>query len=279
MCSTNWPRKPDDEPTGYETFWATFGAVLKEGLYEDYENRERLLGLARFRSTAGDGWTSLAAYVERMKPGQDAIFTISGEAAAALAASPQLEGFRAKGVEVLLLTDPIDEFWMPAVRSFQDKPFKSAAGADADLGRITADETAATTEPEAPPAELDRLIAVLKSVLKESVKDVRVSQRLTDSPVCLIAGGGDMDMYLERMLRQSRRLGAEGPTPRILEINGRHPLIRHMAAAAAGPDAETALADLAHLLLDQAYIVEGDRVQDPLAFARRLSHVMERGLA
>ena len=272
-------KKADEAPGEYESFWTTFGAVLKEGLYEDFDNRERLLGLARFRSTAGDGWTSLAAYVERMKPGQDAIFTISGEAAAALAASPQLEGFRAKGVEVLLLTDPIDEFWVTAVRSFKDKPFKSAAGPDADLGRIAADEPAADSEPETPPAELDRLIAVLKSVLKESVKDVRVSQRLTESPVCLVAAGGDMDMYLERMLRQSRRLGAESATPRILEVNGRHPLIRHMATVASRADAEATLADLAHLLLDQAHIVEGDRVQDPLAFARRMSHVMERGLA
>ncbi len=272
-------KKAEEAPGEYESFWATFGAVLKEGLYEDYENRERLLGLARFRSTAGEGWTSLAAYVERMKPGQDAIFTMSGEAAASLAASPQLEGFRAKGVEVLLLTDPIDEFWVTAVRSFKDKPFKSAAGADADLSGIEAGEPDAEAEPEAAPAELDRLIAVLKAVLKESVKDVRVSQRLTDSPVCLVSAAGDIDMYLERMLRQSRRLGAEGAVPRILEINGRHPLIRHMAAIASRPDAETALADLAYLLLDQAHIVEGDRVQDPLAFARRLANVMERGLA
>ncbi|MFO1155000.1 MAG: molecular chaperone HtpG [Rhodospirillales bacterium] len=272
-------KKADDAPDEYEHFWGTFGAVLKEGLYEDYENRDRLLGLARFRSTAGEGWTSLAGYVERMKPAQDAIFTISGEAAASLAASPQLEGFRAKGVEVLLLTDPIDEFWVTAVRSFQDKPFKSAAGADADLSRIEGGEPASEREPEALPTELDQLIAVLKSVLKESVKDVRVSQRLTNSPVCLVAADGDMDMYLERMLRHSRRLGAENAVARILEINGRHPLIRQMATAAAGPDAEGALADLAHLLLDQAHIVEGDRVQDPLAFARRLSSIMERGLA
>lgn len=272
-------KKAEEAPGEYESFWATFGAVLKEGLYEDYENRERLLGLARFRSTAGEGWTSLASYVERMKPGQDAIFTMSGEAAASLAASPQLEGFRAKGVEVLLLTDPIDEFWVTAVRSFKDKPFKSAAGADADLSGIEAGEPDAEAEPEAAPAELDRLIAVLKAVLKESVKDVRVSQRLTDSPVCLVSAAGDIDMYLERMLRQSRRLGAESAVPRILEINGRHPLIRHMAAIASRSDAETALADLAYLLLDQAHIVEGDRVQDPLAFARRLANVMERGLA
>lgn len=181
-------KKAGEAAGEYESFWANFGAVLKEGLYEDYDNREKLLGLARFRSTAGDGWISLDAYVERMKPGQDAIFTISGEAAA-LAASPQLEGFRAKGVEVLLLTDPIDEFWLPAVRSFKDKPFKSAAGADADLGRIAAGEAAEERQESAPPAELDRLVALLKAVLGDSIKDVKVSQRLTDSPVCLVAAG------------------------------------------------------------------------------------------
>jgi molecular chaperone HtpG len=209
-----------------------------------------------------------------MRPGQEAIYTLSGDAAT-LAASPQLEGFRAKGVEVLLLTDPIDEFWVPAVRTYRDKPFKSAAGADTDLGRIAAPEPA---DAAAAPADLDRLIQVMKGALGDAVKDVRVSERLTDSPVCLVAGTGDMDMYLERLLRQHRRLDGDAPTPRILEVNPRHPLIRQMAAAAALDDAAAALADLAHLLLDQARIVEGDRVADPMAFARRLSTVMGRHL-
>ena len=120
----------------YATFWEHFGAVLKEGIYEDFENRDRVLAISRFHSTAGDEPDLARGYVERMKPGQDAIYTISGDEIEALRRSPQLEGFRAKGVEVLLLTDPIDEFWIPAVRTYKDKPFRSAAAAGTDLGKI-----------------------------------------------------------------------------------------------------------------------------------------------
>jgi Molecular chaperone, HSP90 family len=270
-------KKAEEVPAEYETFWDAFGAVLKEGLYEDFENRDRLLALCRFRSTTTDGLTSLDAYVERMKSGQDAIFTLAGDEAVKLAASPQLEGFRAKGIEVLLLTDPIDEFWVPAVRSFKDKPFKSAAGADVDLDKIAAGEGEA---PPAPPVTegMDRLLVVLKDVYKDAVKDVRISPRLTDSAVCLVAADGDMDMYLERLLRQHRRLDADPPTPRILEINPGHALIRQMAAVAAEPGAEARLADLAHLLLDQALILEGDRLPDAPAFARRLATLMTHAL-
>jgi len=276
-------KKASEAPDEYAEFWDAFGPVLKEGIYEDFENRDRLLGLARFRSTTGDGLVSLDAYVERMKPGQDAIYTITGAQADALRRSPQLEGFRAKGVEVLLLTDPIDEFWVPMVRTFKDKPFRSAAGADADLGRIEAPEAAgeaATPAGEqAAASDLERLIAVLKVVLDKSVKDVRVSARLTDSAVCLVAGEGDMDMYLERLLRQHRRLEPGVVTPRILEINPAHPVIRGMAAHAAAGAGEAGLADAAWLLLDQARIVEGEALSDPAAFARRLSAVMAQGLA
>jgi molecular chaperone HtpG len=275
-------KKAEEAPGEYATFWDNFGAVLKEGIYEEFENRDRLLALARFRSTASDELTSLDAYVERMKPGQDAIYTISGENVDALRRTPQLEGFKAKGIEVLLLTDPIDEFWVPAVRSYKDKPFKSAAGAEADLSKITAPEAGETpAEPptKAPDADLERLVKVLKETLKDTVKDVRVSSRLTESAVCLVAAEGDMDMYLERLLRQHRHLNAEAATPRILEINPSHPLIRQLAARAAGGDGEADLRDAAWLLLDQARIVEGTPVPDPAAFAQRLAAVMTRGFA
>ena len=203
-------KKADEAPTEYATFWNSFGAVLKEGIYEDFENRERLLQLARFRSTAGDELTSLDAYVARMKPGQDAIYTISGEQVDALRRTPQLEGFKAKGIEVLLLTDPIDEFWVPMVRSFKDKPFKSAAGADADLSKIATEGGETKSEaPTIPDDDLERLVSVLKEALNDAVKDVRVSSRLTESAVCLVAAEGDMDMYLERLLRQHRHLNAD----------------------------------------------------------------------
>src|SRR5512134_1086151 len=154
-------KKAEEAPDEYAAFWDNFGPVLKEGIYEEFENRDRLLALARFRSTATDELTSLDAYVERMKPGQDAIYTISGENVNALGRSPQLEGFKAKGIEVLLLTDPIDELWVPSVRSYKDKPFKSAAGAEADLSKIAApeaDETPAEPQTKAPDADLQRLV-------------------------------------------------------------------------------------------------------------------------
>lgn len=274
-------KKADEAPSEYTEFWNSFGAVLKEGIYEDFENRDRLLALARFRSTAGDDLTSLEAYVARMKPGQEAIYVISGEQLEALRRSPQLEGFKAKGIEVLLLTDPIDEFWVPTIRDFKDKPFKSAAGADTDLGKIEGGAGANVTEAEARPADgdLDRLVTVLKQELKDTVKDVRVSSRLTESAVCLVAAEGDMDMYLERLLRQHRQLDATAITPRILEINPAHPLIRQMASRAGAGDGEADLRDAAWLLLDQARIVEGAPIPDPAAFAQRLAAFVTRGLA
>lgn len=273
-------KKASDPAGEYAEFWDAFGAVLKEGIYEDFENRDRLLALARFRSTAGDGLTSLDEYVARMKPGQDAIFTLAGAQVEALRRSPQLEGFRAKDVEVLLLTDPIDEFWIPMVRTFKDKKFTSAAAATADLGKIAAaspsEEKQDAAAGDAP--GLDRLIGMIKTVLADTVKDVRLSGRLTESPVCLVAADGDMDMYLERLLRQHRRLDADVPTLRILEVNPHHALIRQMAARAEAGAGEAELTDAAWLLLDQARILEGDPLPDPSAFARRLTAVMERGL-
>lgn len=279
-------RKAEKEPKAYETFWASFGAVMKEGIYEDFENRDKLLGLCRFHSTAGDDLVSLEAYVGRMKEGQDAIYIISGEDSDMLRRSPQLEGFRAKGVEVLLLTDPVDEFWIPAVGRYKDKPFKSAASAGADLGKV---RSSGDAEPQAvaeggEQADVDTLAATLKQELGDLVKDVRPSQRLTDSAVCLVAAEGDMDMYLERLLKHHRQLDPALATPRILELNPKHPLIRRLAAMAAAGKGDGAvphdvLNDAAHLLLDQARIAEGEPVVDVAGFSRRLATVMEVGLA
>jgi molecular chaperone HtpG len=216
-----------------------------------------------------------------MKPGQDAIYTISGSELGALRRSPQLEGFRAKGVEVLLLTDPIDEFWVPSVRAYKDKPFRSAASAGTDLGKIEGGETAAEGGAEAAPtAGIEALVAAMKEALGEAVKDVRASKRLTESAVCLVAGEGDLDMHIERLLRQHRQLGAA--VPRILEINPKHPLILSLASLAAaghGDGGNDGLSEAAFLLLDQARILEGEPVADASAFARRMTAMMERGLA
>ncbi|AWJ84149.1 molecular chaperone HtpG [Azospirillum sp. TSH58] len=263
----------------YATFWENFGAVLKEGLYDDYEHRDDLLKLMRFRSTAGDGLVSLEEYLGRMKEGQEAIFTISGDDIETLKRSPQLEGFKAKGVEVLLLTDPVDEFWVPSVGSFQDKPFKSVTRGGADLGKIQGGEDKPAEE-KASEGELTDLLALLKLTLQDAVKDVRPSERLTDSAVCLVADENDMDMHLERLLKQHKQLGMDAPAAkRILEVNPAHPLIKRLAERAKASGAATSLDDAAWLLLDQARIVEGEALPDPAAFARRLASAMEKGLA
>ncbi|MGK9170445.1 molecular chaperone HtpG [Inquilinus limosus] len=266
-------RKAKDDAEAYGKFWTAFGAVLKEGVYEDREQRDALLPLLRFRSTKGDALVSLEEYVGRMRPGQDAIWYITGDDAAALARSPQLEGFRARDVEVLLLTDPVDEFAVPSLGEFQGKPFKSVTRGGADLSKIEA--PAEAPKPEEKAEGLDELVAALKLALADQVKDVRASQRLTDSAVCLVADEGDTDLHLERLLKQHRRVDAG--SKRILEINPGHPLIRRLAERAAAKDA--GLEDCAFLLLDQARIVEGEPLPDPAAFSRRLSEALVRGLA
>ncbi len=269
-------KKSEEGGDSFDSFWETFGAVLKEGLYEDYDRRADILPLCRFRSTAVEGWTTLDEVVGRMKEGQDAIYTISGDDLALLRKSPQLEGFLAKGIEVLLLTDPVDEFWMPSVGNYQDKPFRSVTDAGIDVSAIAGDSPK-DEQPAAADSDMDALIAALKLALGETVADVRGSARLTESAVCLVAGDGQMSIHLEKMLRSHRQLDQD--FPRVLELNPRHPLIKGLAgrvkAAGTGADIE----DIAHLLLDQARIVEGEPPADPSAFARRMAAVMERGFA
>ncbi|HEY2539439.1 MAG TPA: molecular chaperone HtpG [Stellaceae bacterium] len=268
-------KKATEAPEEYAKFWDNFGALLKEGLYEDPEQRETLLGLARFRSTARDGLVSLDEYLERMRPGQDAIYTITGDNLDIARRSPQLEGFRARDVEVLLLTDPIDEFWVPAIGTYKEKPFKSATRGGVDLDKITPPEEEQQQQP-ASPAKLASLIAIFKLALGDAVKDVRSSDRLTDSAVCLVADEGDMDMHLERLLKQHRQL--DTAAKRILELNPRHKLIERLAATVGESGASDQIGEFAWLLLDQARIVEGEQLPDPPAFARRLALLLERGL-
>jgi molecular chaperone HtpG len=274
---TELGKKANESTEEYIKFWDNFGAVLKEGLYEDREHREELLTLARVRSTARDGLVSLDEYVAAMKPGQEAIYTITGDSLDVIRQSPQLEGFRARGVEVLLLTDPIDEFWVPAIGSYKDKPFKSATRGGVDLDKITPPEDRKNEKPEPPPAKLASLIAIFKLALGDAVKDVRSSDRLTDSAVCLVADEGDMDMHFERLLKQHRQL--DTMSKRILELNPRHKLIERLAATVGEAGASDQLSEFAWLLLDQARIIEGEQLPDAAAFARRLSTALERGLS
>ncbi|HEY4161444.1 MAG TPA: molecular chaperone HtpG [Dongiaceae bacterium] len=274
----------ENEPERYAAFWANFGAVLKEGIYEDQANRETLLKLARFRSTSTDSkagedkLVGLQEYIGRMKSGQNAIYTISGDDLEALQRSPHLEGFRAKGVEVLLLTDPVDEFWTQSVGEFEGKPFKSATRGGADLDAVAKANGEKPDKKDEPKAEgIDNLIALMKLTLKDAVKDVRISDRLTESACCLVAAEGDLDIHLEKLLRQHKKL--ETSLPRVLEINGTHPTVAALAKAISknGSGGDT-VADACWLLLDQARIQDGETLPDPAAFARRLNAFMQKAV-
>lgn len=272
-------KKAEKKPQEYAAFWNNFGAVLKEGIYEDQTHRDKILAVTRFQTTASDELRRLSEIVADMKEGQDAIYYITGENIDMVRQSPQLEGFKARGVEVLLMTDPVDEFWLPAVGTFEDKPFKSVTRGGADLDNIKDDKKSGdkkkTDKKQAP--GMDELVVSLKISLGDAVKDVAISERLTDSPVCLVSGEGDMDIQLERMLKAHKQMGES--TPRILEINAGHALISKLAAMARdGKGSSDEIKDAAFLLLDQARLLEGETLPDPAQFARRLSSMMERGL-
>lgn len=269
-------KKAEADAAGYANFIELFGAVLKEGIYEDHDRRAEILKLARFRSTAVDGWTSLDEYISRMKPQQTAIYYLTGDDLDAIKRSPHLEGFKARGVEVLLMSDPVDDFWLTAMPDYEGKPLRSVTRGASDLQNIAATENE-KPESAAPEGELSALIAVLKENLKEAVKDVRATDRLTDSAVCLVADEGDMDMHIARLLRQNKQLMKDAP--RILELNPRHPLIKALSARAAAAGGLDALADIALLLLDQARLLEGEPIPDPTAFAKRLSDALVRAVA
>ena len=212
-----------------------------------------------------------------MKENQTAIYYVTGEDHAKALASPQLEGFRAKGIEVLLLSDHVDNFWITSVLGFDGKPFKSVTQGAADLDAIES-EGEEDAEPEADASELGTLIALIKQTLGEDVSDVRKSDRLTDSAACLVADAGALDRNLEKMLAQHNPDGIQTKAP-ILEINPRHEMVKSLAQAAKADGVNETLEDAARLLLDQAHILEGDPVSDPAAFAARLSRVMTRGMS
>ncbi|QGY02719.1 molecular chaperone HtpG [Methylobacterium mesophilicum SR1.6/6] len=243
---------------GYQPFWENFGAVLKEGIYEDFERRGEIAPLLRFRSSAAEGWTSLPDYVSRMKDGQEAIYYLVADDAEALKSSPQLEGFKARGLEVLLLSDHVDAFWPDQLGTFEEKPLRSITKGGLDLSKFASDG-----EQPAAPEGIDAFVAAVKTALGAEVSDVRTTDRLVDSAVVLSAGTGGPDLQMQRLMRRAGRPGAGQP---VLEINPRHPLIRALASA---PEAE--LPQAAGTLLDLARIQDGDSPRDPAAFARTVA--------
>ena len=269
-------RLAEKEPIAFLKVWETFGAVLKEGIYEDFERRDALLALARFKTTASTDaspWRSLKDYVAALQPNQTAIYYLAGDDLERLKSSPHLEGFRARGVEVLLLPDPVDSFWvMPGV-TFDGKPFKSVTQGAADLAAIARADAKEDAQTEASPA-VKIFIAFLKSTLGAAVSDVRSSDRLTDSAVCLVAPEGGPDRALERILASAGRLPSAAKP--VLEVNPRHELI--VALAGLGESERTYKEDAAHLLFEEARLLDGDRPANARQFADRLSRVLARGV-
>ena len=250
----------------YAEFWKQFGAVLKEGMGEDHQNQERLAKLLRFASTQADAGVSLADYLGRMKEGQEEIYYVTADSLATAKNSPQLEIFRKKGIEVLLLVDRVDEWMLSHLYEFEGKTLTSVAKGGVDLGKLQDDDEKKAAEATA--EALKPLIDRLKATLKDCVKDVRTTARLVDSPACVVVDEGDMSGHLARMLKQAGQTAPKSQP--ILEINAEHALVKRLDSAEGGEHFD----DLAHILFDQALLAEGGQLEDPAAYVRRVNRLL-----
>ena len=266
----------DKDTDAYRTFWEAFGAVLKEGLYEDMERRDTLFGLARFRTANhGDDWRTLSDYVADLKDNQTAIHYILADTLEAARSSPHLEGFKARNIDVLLLTDPVDAFWVQTALGFDGKPFRSVTQGAADLDDIPLPEDDTADDEQVRDADLATLIAHFKQALGDKVGDVRASTRLAESPVCLVASDLGPDRQLEKIM--ARNQGDQPLSAPILELNPKHALVRRLSERASG--GADAMEDAAILLFGQARIADGEAPDDPAGFARAMARLMEQALS
>ena len=260
----------------YQKFWLDFGLVIKEGLYEDQEFREKILELCRFYSCRKGDYISLSQYVSEMKEKQEEIYYLSSETVEQAEMSPHIEGFKARDIDVIVLSDPIDEFWLPLVPDFEGKKFKSASRGALDLDKF---ESENSEKKKADPSKFDLLIARIKTNLGEKISDVRLSSTLTESPVCLVADEGGMDIQMERLMKAHNR-DFQG-APRILEINPDHELVialNKLADAKSSSKESELVDDAALLLFDQAQIIEGRMPADLTAFSKRMTRIMSFSL-
>jgi len=259
-----------NKPEDYATFWKEFGQCLKEGFGEDFANRDKLSGLMRFYSSTQEGdapSVSLADYVSRMKDGQEKIYVVTADSLAAAKASPHLEVFKKKGIEVLLLADRIDEWMLNFLTEFDGKSIQSVSKGALDLGKLADDDTKPAKETE---KQYKPIVEKAQKVLGEKVKEVRITRRLTDSACCLVSDEHDMSGHLERLLKQA---GQKAPDRKpILELNPEHPLVKALSEDSASFD------DLVWVLFDQALLAEGGQPEDPAAFVKRLNGFLLRGL-
>ncbi|WP_024506105.1 molecular chaperone HtpG [Bradyrhizobium sp. ARR65] len=262
----------EKDPENFNKIWDAFGAVIKEGIYEDFERRDKLLALSRFTTTSGER-RSLKQYVAELKPNQTEIYFLVGDSLDRLKSNPRLEAAHARGLEVLLLTDPVDAFWTSMPFEYEGKPLKSLSQGDLNFDLIPLlDEHAKENEKAEPAADESATIALIKASLGDRVTDVKASTRLTTSASCLVAGSGGPDRALERFLALQNRGTNAKP---ILEINLRHPLVTAIARNAAG---SKLVDDLSLLLLEQAQILDGELPEDPAAFAARLNRLVLQGV-
>ncbi|UFW48903.1 MULTISPECIES: molecular chaperone HtpG [Bradyrhizobium] len=261
----------DKDPDNFAKIWDAFGAVLKEGIYEDFERREKLLALSRFTTTSGEK-RSLKQVVADFKPNQTEIYYLVGDSIERLKSNPRLEAATARGIEVLLLSDPVDAFWTSMPTEFDGKPLKSLSQGDLNLDLIPRVDAADEAKKDEPEADEAATVAVIKAALGERVSDVKASTRLTSSASCLVADSQGPSRELERILSQQNRGMRTRP---ILEINLRHPMVSAITKAQAG---SKTVDDLSLLLLEQAQILDGELPEDPAAFAARLNRLVLQGL-
>ena len=264
----------DKKRADYDNLWDQFGIVLKEGMYEDADNREKLLEIARFRTSAGPELSGLSDYVSRMSEGQDAIYYLSAESLTQAELSPHLEGFKARGIEVVYFTDPVDEFWLPLVGEFEGKTFTSITKGGVNLDNFAKKDEA--SDADVAETDITDLIAKMKEVLGGSVADIRVSKTLTDSPACLVADENGMDIQMQRMMRAHDPNFTE--MPRILELNPNHKLVTALQDMTVGKQQADLVEDAAHMLFDQSLILEGKTPSDVASFSQRMVRLMTRGL-
>ena len=268
----------DENREDYVKFWKEFGRVVKEGIYHDAKMRDKILGLSLFKTTQTekDEFVTLDEYIEKMGEGQDKIYYLTGDARDSLADSPHLEAFKKEGIEVLLLTDSVDEVWISAVQNYSEKQFVSAAESGLEIGseesRKAAEEEKKKTE-----KEMATFISWLQTKLEDNVKEVKVSTRLVDSPACLVADPGDMSANMERLMRA---MGQEVPvTKRILEINTDHPLVSHLAKRYEADKDSDELGATAGMLYQLSVLSEGGELEDPSGFAKKVAQVLGQSLA
>ncbi|MBL6676991.1 MAG: molecular chaperone HtpG, partial [Rhodobacteraceae bacterium] len=265
-------KKVKKDPQSYEAFWANFGRVLKEGIYEDADNRDRILKICRFYSLQQDKMISLEDYIDAMPQTQNDIYYLASDSVKAAKRSPHIEGFAEKDIDVLLMTDPIDEFWISTSPKYSEKSLVSIARENVDLSKFAKEGDA--DEAEDPNSDMSDVIVKLKAALGEKVSDIRVSSTLTSSPVRLVAADGGLDFNLERIMK------AQNPdytgSAKVLELNATHPIMQKLKAQP--EETDQGLDALASVLFQQARILDGEMPEDPTSFIQNVNQLIASGI-